>query len=772
MPKLYFYIRDISDYIVQIKKFLEKVNYEYEFHYDLNNLLDALNKEDLSKSNSAVIMDIILEENYKNSILLIRQKVFLPIILIYKEKIDFNLIQKNFIYIDTYLSLDELATQYGINIIKSILNPDKANTKKKIFILDDSPVRKKIITSALGKYNYVLYDTTPDRNIINYLESLLPNLIIMDISPKNLKLIKSIRINSNLMKIPILGLTESNNQAEISDSLEAGINEVFITNEESIPLLEAYVYKILYNLKQNNAKRILVIDDSPSLLQGITFSLRNQGFTVDGALNVFNALEIMSQNLPDVIILDISLPTMNGFQFARFLKNDPYFKDIPIIALTGINVSKAESFYAMHIGIDKYILKPYNKSIIIKEILSLNIPHKKSKPKKKYSIEYLLQKVNEMLDYDNFKKLIHQSLMESLKKLDDFNLFWKSYFDLLGKILNLELAYVKIDDEIYFCSNIESSIHTKKFLKENFIIHESKIYEFHSKLYNQEFQNNVPFFKKKYNIEFLNHFEFGLFGNKKNHFGYIDKVVLEILDSFIIDVLKSAILFFKLKEKIEKEDMLLTSIIQQIKNPLNIIDNFISLYCDKYNLNAKDEIAEHLSKALTELKLMSNELSELILLKTYTNPIKSKTDLTKILNLVALNYTQHIKQKNIQLNIDFKDNDIYILADKDLLIRMFNLVLDNAYKYTPNNGKIEIIAYKEKNYSIIEIKDTGIGIPYYTKKNIFNEFFRADEAKKLNIPGAGLGLSIVKVIAQMHNIQIFVEDNSPKGTIFKFYIPE
>jgi signal transduction histidine kinase len=98
-------------------------------------------------------------------------------------------------------------------------------------------------------------------------------------------------------------------------------------------------------------------------------------------------------------------------------------------------------------------------------------------------------------------------------------------------------------------------------------------------------------------------------------------------------------------------------------------------------------------------------------------------------------------------------------------------IVDNAIKYTPENNTINIELKKEKDQVIINIADTGMGIPESDISKIFDRFYRVDKARSKDIQGTGLGLSIVKWIIDCHKGKIIVFSVLKKGTTFKIQLP-
>jgi signal transduction histidine kinase len=102
---------------------------------------------------------------------------------------------------------------------------------------------------------------------------------------------------------------------------------------------------------------------------------------------------------------------------------------------------------------------------------------------------------------------------------------------------------------------------------------------------------------------------------------------------------------------------------------------------------------------------------------------------------------------------------------------MFTNLVDNAVKYTPPGGRVEVTGGTEGDEVIISIADTGIGIPEGKLSRIFERFYRVDKARSKATGGTGLGLSIVKHVAENHGGRVTVESVPGEGTTFTVRLP-
>lgn len=126
------------------------------------------------------------------------------------------------------------------------------------------------------------------------------------------------------------------------------------------------------------------------------------------------------------------------------------------------------------------------------------------------------------------------------------------------------------------------------------------------------------------------------------------------------------------------------------------------------------------------------------------------------------------EEKNITIT---HEGNTTIYADRILFQRALSNLISNAVKYTPINGKIFIHTYLQEHNVIIEIRDTGCGIPPEHLNNIFDRFYRAEFARSKHTGGHGLGLAIVKTIMEIHGGSVEVSSIMNEGSTFKLIFP-
>jgi signal transduction histidine kinase len=110
-------------------------------------------------------------------------------------------------------------------------------------------------------------------------------------------------------------------------------------------------------------------------------------------------------------------------------------------------------------------------------------------------------------------------------------------------------------------------------------------------------------------------------------------------------------------------------------------------------------------------------------------------------------------------------------ADRPQLLRVVDNLVANAVKFTPEGGTVRLATRREGDTAVLEVADTGLGIPRAEQSDLFNRFFRGTNAIEKAIPGSGLGLAISQVIAEAHSGEIQLESTPGVGSTFRLVLP-
>jgi two-component system phosphate regulon sensor histidine kinase PhoR len=174
-----------------------------------------------------------------------------------------------------------------------------------------------------------------------------------------------------------------------------------------------------------------------------------------------------------------------------------------------------------------------------------------------------------------------------------------------------------------------------------------------------------------------------------------------------------------------------------------------------------------------KLAHLINDILDLSKIESTDKPLKLElVNLNDLILEVVKNINKKADKKEIKLQISLDKNISKLSIDKMQIQQALLNIIDNAIKYTPKQGKINISTTQLKDKVCIDISDTGIGIPEKDLERIFERFYRVDKARSRELGGTGLGLSIVKNIILNHNGKIWCKSIEGAGSTFSFTLPQ
>ncbi len=209
----------------------------------------------------------------------------------------------------------------------------------------------------------------------------------------------------------------------------------------------------------------------------------------------------------------------------------------------------------------------------------------------------------------------------------------------------------------------------------------------------------------------------------------------------------------------------ISNVSHELKTPIASIQGFTKLLAD--DSLSKEEKQEYINIILEETTRLSSlstnmlKLSKLENQKMITN--RNKYRLDNQIRKAIIMFGEEVDKKNIKISL--KSKEIIVNQDEDLIMEIWINILNNAVKYTNENGKIDIEVIEEDKYVKVKIKDNGIGIPEREKERIYEKFYQVEKSHSSD--GTGLGLAIVKRIIEMINGEISFKSEEGKGTTFE-----
>ena len=230
----------------------------------------------------------------------------------------------------------------------------------------------------------------------------------------------------------------------------------------------------------------------------------------------------------------------------------------------------------------------------------------------------------------------------------------------------------------------------------------------------------------------------------------------------------------KMAIELQKNEVLKTDFISnvshEIKTPLAVIQNYAYLLQDN---TLDNETRKSYAKTLISAsKRITDLITNILKLNKLENQeIQEKHEifnLPEALSDSVIEFETLIENKNIDLNCDF--DDVVIFSSKSLLEIVWNNLISNAIKFTPNNGKIEISLKRKDRNAEIKVADTGCGMTSETGAKIFEKFYQGDTSHSTQ--GNGLGLALVKKVIDILGGEITVQSELNKGSTFTILLKD
>jgi signal transduction histidine kinase len=211
----------------------------------------------------------------------------------------------------------------------------------------------------------------------------------------------------------------------------------------------------------------------------------------------------------------------------------------------------------------------------------------------------------------------------------------------------------------------------------------------------------------------------------------------------------------------------------ELQAPISAISTYLDLILNNYI--PPDQQGEYLQRAQLRAKEQLNLISDLLEFGRLKEvKATKKAELVQVdaeLSEVVRELEPQAAEKNLRLVADIAPDLPPVYMPADHVKSIWTNLISNAIKYTPAGGKINILLRQENSQIAGVVQDTGIGIPPDGMDQLFSEFYRARNAKELNIPGTGLGLAIIKQIIEKAGGEIRVESEVDKGSTFTFTLP-
>ncbi|MGR3319486.1 MAG: hybrid sensor histidine kinase/response regulator [Candidatus Anammoxibacter sp.] len=224
-----------------------------------------------------------------------------------------------------------------------------------------------------------------------------------------------------------------------------------------------------------------------------------------------------------------------------------------------------------------------------------------------------------------------------------------------------------------------------------------------------------------------------------------------------------------LKKAEHARDAMTHMIVHDLRNPLTIIQGYTQLLQQGNDDESRGKSIQRILAAEKNMSCLIKSILDFSKLESGEMPVSiSSLNISLLINDVYEQFVLQAKEKNIQLSIESASKEIMAMADKELLSRILQNLINNGLKHTDDSVTIVVVT-DDKNV-IISVNDNGSGIPDEYKDKIFDKYFQIEAGQERKIYGVGLGLAFCKMAIEAQKGSIWVESEEGKGSSFKVKI--
>ena len=213
----------------------------------------------------------------------------------------------------------------------------------------------------------------------------------------------------------------------------------------------------------------------------------------------------------------------------------------------------------------------------------------------------------------------------------------------------------------------------------------------------------------------------------------------------------------------------------ELRTPLSILRGYIEVLFDEPQ-TSREELTRILSimeRHSKRLQLLVDDLLSLAQLESSHAELEiSVVRMDELFNNLIRDWKEKLTGKNLKVVVDLPSETSVLRADGTRLEEALHNLLDNAVKFSPDNGQIRLRGTRCDSNVVLSVADNGIGISKEHLPRIFERFYRADKARSRELGGTGLGLAIVKHIAQLHGGRVEAESELGRGTTIRIVLPQ
>lgn len=528
-----------------------------------------------------------------------------------------------------------------------------------------------------------------------------------------------------------------------------------------------------------NPATVLVVDDNEVNRDVLARRLQRQGHRVVMAENGRQALESMQTRPFDLVLLDIMMPEMNGYQVLEHMKVDATLRHVPVIVISALDEMDSV-VRCIELGAEDYLTKPFNR-VLLQARIEASLEKKRLHDQEQAYLEELmiLQRIDRELNTSlDVHRAISITLDWAVRRSD-------SQAGLIGL---MEEGGVRIMAAKGYSTELKPYQAERLPLDLPFI---QQIVEYSQPqrfdggekvvglLSDATSQIAAPICRESDVIGVL-------LLESTNSQGYSDKSMsfLTRLSDHAAIAIVNAQLYEAVQAANEAKSEFVSFVAHELKNPMASIRGYTDLL--KKGLvgpinEAQSGFLETIRSNVLRMDKLVSDLSDISKIEAGQLRLEfSAVSVAQVVEEVILSMRGQIEDKDQTLELQVPDDLSPVWADYNRLVQVLTNLVSNAYKYTLQGGTIRIQVEQTANQwdsegpekvIHIAVQDTGIGISPEDQAKMFQKFFRSEDDQAREVPGTGLGLNITKTLVKEQGGRVWFESEYRRGTTFHFTVP-
>jgi len=499
---------------------------------------------------------------------------------------------------------------------------------------------------------------------------------------------------------------------------------------------------------------ILLVDDQPARLLTYEAMLNGLGVQCVRALSGREALERLLQQEFAVLVLDVSMPEMDGFELAALIREHPRLERTPIIFVTGVNISELDRLKGYEVGAIDYIQVPVVPEILRSKVALLVELHQRRSQLQ--ALNRALQEArtqsdaahaNELAEKDALLRAVFEhpnqttTIMKAMRDASGTIVDW-AYYDANANALRL-LGRTRDTLIGQTVSRIvgERSAWTNALCTQ--VLESQQAVRYETRFERVDFLNTV--------------FPAGP-----------DTVI-----SSGIDITEQRHLQETLKLADRRKDEFLAMLAHELRNPVAPIRNAAEVLARLVKDDQPRSLITMIQRQGAHLTRILDDLLDVARITQGRIELKREPlSLAAAIDAAIETVQPQIQAKGHQLTVSRTSLPVLVHADKVRIEQCVTNMLSNAVKYTDPGGEIWVRLYTERSDAVVEVSDNGIGMPAEFLPHVFELFAQSERSLDRSQGGLGVGLSVCKQLIEMHGGRIRCDSAGVgRGSTFTLRLP-